>query len=120
MTQVHDVHFHTNVVLQRELDDRKLNKLRWSRHQKRHWKFLNKDVVAMLWCGDEPSGEIKSMKGWEIYSANKKFRQEFIDSDGSGRMMEWKWNKSRDSDGRLHKRRNGRNIDLAVKGRTIR
>ena len=69
-----------------------------------------KEVPAMLFYGDEPTGEMKIMLLVELFVANKKFRQDYIDAPLevtlATRMYEWRWNSPSRKQARHNKRRN--------------
>jgi len=52
---------------------------------------FTKQVVAMLFYGDEPTGDVESMLLIELFTKNKAFRAEFFDAPEGERMYEWRY-----------------------------
>lgn len=49
------------------------------------------EVAAMLFLGDEPTGDLEVMTKIEIFTRNKAFRQSFFDAPEGERMYEWRF-----------------------------
>jgi hypothetical protein len=101
-----------NAIILRKLADIKHGKEKQKRFAAKMMETKTRTVVAMLWHGDEPTGEIRAMLLIALFRENLVWRDKFImETDPDARMYEWRWNKRRSSDGILHRRGKSRQLD---------